>query len=135
MTRDKDINEVNLLGTLGRDPETRILSTGNPMVTMNVATDERWTDKKSGETKKATTWHRVVTFDVNLCERAARMKKGDRVAVTGRIENRTWETDGVKKYATQVTVAYGGKIEAVGGKPAPAESNKFIDDDLDSAPF
>lgn len=118
MPHEKDVNEVNLLGTLGRDPELRTLANGNPIATLSVATSERWKDKKTGDWKQKTEWHRVVTFDVNMAELASRLSKGDRVRITGgKLQTRKWTNkDGVDQYSTEILVGFGGKIE----QPTPA---------------
>ena len=56
------VNKVILVGNLGRDPETRRLSSGDPVVNFSIATSESWKDKASGERKEKTEWHNVVIY-------------------------------------------------------------------------
>lgn len=56
------INKVILVGTLGRDPETKQTTNGNFLTNLNVATSEHWTDKQTGQKQEKTEWHRVVMF-------------------------------------------------------------------------
>ncbi len=60
------VNKVILVGNLGKDPEVRRMTSGDPVVNLSVATSESWRDKASGERKEKTEWHRVVIFNENL---------------------------------------------------------------------
>ena len=51
------VNKVILVGNLGRDPEVRRLTSGEPVVNLRIATSESWKDKESGERKEKTEWH------------------------------------------------------------------------------
>lgn len=55
----RGVNKVILVGTLGRDPETK-LSNGGSLTQFSIATSEVWTDKNTGERKEQTEWHRIV---------------------------------------------------------------------------
>lgn len=57
------MNKATLMGNLGRDAELRYAQSGMAVANMSVATNERWTDKESGEKRKRTEWHRIVCFD------------------------------------------------------------------------
>jgi len=97
------VNKVILLGNLGADPEERFLPNGERVVTISVATHEKWKDKATGEDKQVTDWHRVVFFN-RLAEIAAQyLKKGAGVYIEGKNKTRSWEDNhGVKKYAFQI---------------------------------
>ena len=56
----RGINKVILVGTLGRDPETKYMPSGGAITTVSIATSEQWKDKASGEKQERTEWHRVV---------------------------------------------------------------------------
>ena len=43
------LNRVTLIGNLGADPEVRPTQSGQKIVTMSIATTERWKDQRSGE--------------------------------------------------------------------------------------
>jgi len=60
------MNRVTLIGNLGADPELRHTQSGQKIVSMSIATSERWKDQRSGEARERTEWHRVVIF---LCYR------------------------------------------------------------------
>ena len=76
------VNKVILVGNLGRDPEVRSMSSGDPVVNLSLATSERWTDRSSGERREKTEWHRVagpelprMKLELDYCLRAS---DGDR---------------------------------------------------------
>src|SRR5437899_11224199 len=74
------VNKVILVGNLGRDPEVRRTSAGDPIVSFSLATSESWRDKVSGERKERTEWHNVVIFNENLGRIAEQYcKKGTKI--------------------------------------------------------
>src|SRR4051812_49591314 len=74
------VNKVILVGNLGKDPEVRRMTSGEPVVNLSIATSESWRDKASGERKEKTEWHRVVIFNENLAKVAEQyLKKGAKV--------------------------------------------------------
>ncbi len=99
------LNQVNLIGSLGSDPESRFFPSGDRQVTASLATSRRWKDKETGERKEKTTWHRLV-FNRGLAKVAAEyLKKGSKIYVSGEIDYQEWEKDGVKKYMTRILVS------------------------------
>lgn len=98
----RGINKVILVGNVGQDPETRYMPNGNAVTNISIATSETWKDKNTGEQQERTEWHRV-TFYQRLAEIVAEyVKKGTKLYVEGRLQTRSWEQDGVKKYATDI---------------------------------
>ena len=100
------VNKVILIGNLGRDPEVRRLSSGDPVVNLSVATSESWRDKASGERKERTEWHRVVIFNENLAKVAEQyLRKGSKVYLEGQLQTRKYtDKDGNEKYSTEVVL-------------------------------
>ena len=100
------VNKVILVGNLGKDPETRRLQSGDPVVNLSIATSESWRDKASGERKEKTEWHRVVIFNKNLAEVAEKyLRKGSKVYVEGALQTRKWtDKDGAEKYSTEIVL-------------------------------
>lgn len=98
------VNKVILIGHLGKDPEVRRMTSGDPVVNLSVATSEKWRDKSSGEMKEKTEWHRVTVFNKNLAEVAEKyLKKGSRVYLEGQLQTRKWtDKDGEEKYSTEI---------------------------------
>ena len=56
------VNKVILVGNLGKDPEVRRLSSGEPVVNLRIATSESWKEKATGERRERTEWHSVVAW-------------------------------------------------------------------------
>ena len=100
------VNKVILVGNLGRDPEVRRLTSGDPVVNLSVATSESWRDKATGERKERTEWHRVVIFSEGLCKIAEQyLKKGAKVYIEGQLQTRKWQDQsGADKYSTEVVL-------------------------------
>lgn len=100
------VNKVILVGNLGRDPETRTMQDGNPVVNLSLATSESWKDKNTGERRDKTEWHRVVIFNENLARVAQNyLKKGSKVYIEGQLQTRKWtDQSGVEKYSTEVVL-------------------------------
>lgn len=100
------VNKVILLGNLGKDPEVRRLNSGEPVVTLRVATSENWKDKQSGEKRERTEWHSVVIFNENLARIAEQyLRKGTKVYLEGQLQTRKWQDqNGQEKYTTEVVL-------------------------------
>ena len=98
------LNKVTLIGSCGKDPESRFFPSGDRQVTISLATSERWKDKQSGERKEKTSWHNLV-FNGGLADIVDQwVKKGSKIYVGGKIDYQEWEKDGVKKYMTRIVV-------------------------------
>ena len=97
------LNKAQIIGHLGRDPETRYAPSGAAVCNISLATTRSWKDKTSGEKVDETEWHRVVFYD-RLAEIAGEyLKKGSMVYVEGRLKTRKWtDKEGVEKYTTEV---------------------------------
>ena len=100
------VNKVILVGNLGKDPETRRLNSGDPVVNLRIATSENWKDKATGERKERTEWHNVVIFNENLARVAEQyLRKGSKVYVEGQLQTRKWQDQsGQEKYTTEVVL-------------------------------
>ncbi len=113
------VNKVTLLGHLGKDPEIRRLTSGDPVASFSVATSESWRDKASGERKEKTEWHRVVIFNKNLADVAEKyLRKGSKVYLEGALQTRKWtDKDGAEKYSTEVVLQnFNGTLVLLDGK-------------------
>ena len=97
------LNKVLIIGNLGSDPEIKYTSSGSAVANLSIATSERWKDRNTGEQKEQVEWHRVVLFS-RLAEIAEQyLKKGSKVFVEGKLQNRDWEdAEGKKRYTTEV---------------------------------
>lgn len=90
------INSATLIGNLGKDPELRETASGNNVCNFSLATS--W--KGSGE--EQTTWHNIVVFGKSADAVAKYLKKGSKAYIRGRIQNRSYEKDGVTKYISEI---------------------------------
>lgn len=96
------LNRADLIGNVTRDPELRTTTSGQKVLTLGVATNDRWKDK-SGELKERSEFHNVVVWGdlADECQRS--LKKGSKVFVSGRVQTRSFETQaGQKRYATEL---------------------------------
>ncbi|HEM8211015.1 TPA: single-stranded DNA-binding protein [Providencia rettgeri] len=112
------LNEVNIIGHLGNDPEIRYQPSGDAIATMSIGCSERWKDKKTGEQKEKTEWIRVVVFG-KLAENVGEyLKKGSLVFVKGKFRTRKWQDQsGQDRYSTEVTVGMDGIVKFLDKKP------------------
>ena len=100
-------NMALLIGNLGGAPDVRTTKSGNPVVSFTMATNKKWKDKKTGEQREHTEWHRIVIFGP-LCEIAKKyLKKGSRVRIIGEIQTRKWEDTekNVTRWTTEIVLA------------------------------
>lgn len=98
----RGVNKVILVGNVGQDPETRYMPNGGAVTNLSLATSEAWKDKNTGEQQERTEWHRIVFYQ-RLAEIVAEyVKKGSKLYVEGSLRTRSWEQDGVKRYATEI---------------------------------
>ncbi|RED96658.1 single-stranded DNA-binding protein [Marinoscillum furvescens] len=96
-------NNVQLIGRLGTDPQVRTFESGKKMATFSLATNESYTNNK-GEKVQDTQWHNIVIWGnkVDIAEKY--LKKGSEVAVQGKLINRSYESNGEKKYITEINL-------------------------------
>ena len=151
----RGVNKAIIIGTLGRDPEIKYTASGSAVVNINVATNESWKDKNTGEMNERTEWHRIVMFG-KLAEIAAQyLKKGSQAYFEGRLQTRKWQDqNGQERYTTEIVAnemqMLGGRPDASGGttsfqsrqqgqKPADQPASQFdsppADDGFDDIPF
>jgi single-strand DNA-binding protein len=98
-------NRVTLIGNLGQDPETKTTESGKKLVHFTLATKEGFKNAE-GQRVNETTWHNIVAWN-GLADVAGKfLKKGNEVAVEGRIVYRSYEDKkGVTKYITEIVLS------------------------------
>ncbi len=112
----RGVNKVILVGNCGGDPETRFLPSGGAVANVTLATSETWKDKNTGQQQEKTEWHRVVFFN-RLAEIVGEyVKKGSKIYIEGSLRTRSWEQDGVKRYATEIVAAEMQMLDSRGGQ-------------------
>lgn len=94
------INKAFVYGNLTRDPEMRSLPSGIAVATFSVATNRVW--KKDGQKQENTDYHNIVVFGRQAEIVTQYLKKGSGVFVEGRMQTRSWESGGEKKYRTEI---------------------------------
>ena len=95
-------NSITIVGNITRDPELRYTPSGQANVRLGVAVNRRWQDRGSGEWQEATSFFDVIAWR-ELAENVNEsLKKGARVIVTGRLEQRTWEQEGNKRSVVEI---------------------------------
>lgn len=129
----RSLNRVTLIGNVGTDPDVRATASGARIAKFSLATNRTWKDSAGG-TQEKTEWHRLACFGrlVDVVEQW--VKKGDKLYVEGRIEYSETESDGQKRYWTDVVV---NELIMLGGdgapreqQPAPAGATDGTDSDL-----
>ena len=96
------LNKVMIIGRLGRDPELRYTQSGSPVASLNVATDESYTDRDGNKVER-TEWHRVSVFQRQAENCANYLSKGSLVYVEGSLQTRKWQDQqGQDRYTTEI---------------------------------
>lgn len=124
------VNQVTILGNVGRDPEIRTWQSGGRVANFTIATSESWKDKTSGERKERTQWHNISVTNENLVGIVEKyVKKGSKVYLEGQLEHRKYQDkDGNDKYITEVVLRpYHGEIVLLDGKKAAPDAEQPAD--------
>lgn len=133
----RGVNKVILVGSLGKDPETRYMPNGNAVTNAALATSESWKDQ-AGVKQEKTEWHRIVFFN-RLADIAGQyLKKGSKVYIEGRLQTKKWQDQsGNDRYTTEIVA---NEMQMLGDPPGNqkqqqrpqqqkhAESTDFDDD-------
>ncbi len=145
-------NRADVIGNVTRDPEMRTTTSGQKVLSVGIATNERWKDRASGEMKERTEFHNIVIWG-ELAEEVARsVKKGTRLFVSGRVQTRSWETQagsrrttteiiaeqcsllGARSAAADESIQAGAARSAPQSAPPPSSPDAFGDDPAASLP-
>ena len=96
-------NTVTLIGNVTRDPELRFTPSGQGVASFGLAVNRRWQNRQNNEWEEATSFFNVVCWREMAENVAESITKGARIVVTGRLEQRSWETDqGEKRSVVEV---------------------------------
>ncbi len=127
-------NKISLLGRVGQSPEIKYLDSGTAITKFSLATSDKYKDK-SGKLQEDTQWHNIVVWSKQAEVIKEHVKKGDQLYIEGKVQYRTYEKDGEKKYFTEIKMQ---SFEFVGGgvgsaptsekEPQSAEPNQDDDD-------
>ena len=122
------LNKVFLYGNLTRDPELRAMPTGNNVVNFGLATNRVYKDK-NGAKQENTEFHNIVSFGKQAEILAQYLKKGNPVFIEGRLQTRSWDAEGTKKYRTEIIVdsfLFGPKGMGMPFKGSPSDKKEEI---------
>ena len=108
-------NRVQLIGNLGNDPEIRKFDNGKTLARLSLATSESYRDE-NGKRVTETQWHTLTAWGQSALIAEKYLKKGNEIAVEGKLVHRNYENkEGKKQYITEVViqemVMLGGKKE------------------------
>jgi single-strand DNA-binding protein len=114
------INKAILVGNVGKDPEVRYLDKNVAVANFTLATTERgYTMQNGTQVPDRTEWHNIVAWR-GLAELAEKyIRKGSQLYIEGKIQTRSWEKDGVKRYTTEI---YAETIQLLGKRPENSDS-------------
>lgn len=104
-------NHVTVAGNVTRDPEPRFLANGTATLELGVAVNRRWQNRVTNEWEEATSFFDVVCWGTLGENCAQSLSKGTRVVVSGRLDQRSWETQEHEKRS---------KVEIVADEVAPS---------------
>ena len=154
-------NTVTLTGNITRDPELRFTPSGQAVATFGLAVNRRWTNRQTNQPEEATSFFDIVSWG-QLAENVTEsLSKGNRVVVSGRLDQRSWETqEGDKRSKVEVVADevapslkwasaqvtrnerrdggggnYGGGSAGATPAPAPAPAQAPAGYDYDEEPF
>jgi single-strand DNA-binding protein len=97
------LNKVCIIGRMGKDPELRRAQSGVAVTSFSLATSEKYKDKQ-GNQQEETEWHNCSIWNKGAEIIAQYCQKGSLLYVEGKLKTRSWEDNGVKKYATDIVV-------------------------------
>lgn len=98
-------NTITIIGNITRDPEIRYTPNGAANANFGVAVNRRWMNRQTQEWEERTSFFNVVCWREMAENVGESLAKGARVVVTGRLEQRTWETEQGEKRSVIEIVA------------------------------
>ncbi len=113
------VNKVILVGRLGRDPEVRFTSSGQPVANFSLATDETYKDR-AGERQKRTEWHKIVIWGKQAEIAQKYLHKGSLIFLEGRIQTREYTDRDQNKRTSFEIVCNNFRMLGGRGDGAPA---------------
>jgi len=118
------VNKVILVGNVGKDPEVRYLEKNVAVANFTLATTERgYTMQNGTQVPDRTEWHNIVAWR-GLAEVAEKyIRKGTQLYVEGKIQTRSWERDGIKRYTTEI---YAESMQMLGRKSEQTDTSASI---------
>ncbi|MFA6525449.1 MAG: single-stranded DNA-binding protein [Patescibacteria group bacterium] len=129
-----NLNKVSLIGNLTKDPISKKISSGQTVTYFGLATNYSWKDIKTKERKEKVDFHNIIAWG-RLAEIVTTyLKKGDKVYIEGRLQNRKWDDEKGQKHSKSEVVAQNlimlGKAGAVKDKVSEDEQKKSAKEEV-----
>ena len=123
------LNEVRLIGRLGKDPEVKEITGGKSVANFSLCTCKKFKDKE-GVQQERVEWHNIVAWGKTATLCGSYLKKGHPVYIAGETTNRSWDDkEGNKKYITEV-IANNVQFLQPKSSNGQQESAPVVEDDL-----
>lgn len=120
------LNKVQIIGSLGRDPELRASNAGASYTKITVATSERV--KKGEEWADHTEWHRVTIFGKQAENIVKYCKKGRRIYIEGKLRTSKYtDENGVEKFSTDILA---DDVKFLSAPDKQAETTQEVDEEI-----
>jgi len=128
------LNRVQLIGRLGKDPESKFTPTGKKVAHFSVAVSNRW-KSRDGEAKESTEWVNVEAWDRlgEVCQEY--LKKGSLVYIEGRLKTDKYEDKGETRYFTKVVAQMVQFLDSRTGETLPDQPETPAEEDLEATGF
>ena len=133
------VNKVILVGHVGKDPEVRYLDKNVAVANFTLATTEKGFTMQNGtQVPDRTEWHNIVAWR-GLAEISEKyIRKGSQLYIEGKIQTRSWEKDGIKRYTTEIYVEnlqlLGKKQDSGDAHTAPAPAPQAPQSEAETPP-
>ncbi|WNL48544.1 single-stranded DNA-binding protein (plasmid) [Dyella sp. BiH032] len=122
------LNRVTLIGNAGQAPKLRHTNSGKAACQLDLATNERWKDRQTGELKSHAEWHRVQLYGRHAEVAVEFVKTGREILITGKNRTRKYtDKNGVERYVTEV-IAHEFQLIGTGSQAASAPHGRYDDD-------
>jgi len=119
-------NRVFLIGNLTKDPELRYTGTGVPITNLRLAVNHRY-KTQAGELKDDVCYINIVVIGKQAVPCNYYLKKGSSAFVEGRLQTRSWESDGQKKSVIEV---FANRVQFMGKKPTDVSTSNIDDENI-----
>lgn len=96
----KSLNQVQLIGNLTKNPELKQTKSGTSVATFTVATSR--SIKNGDQWDEESEFHNVVIWGKQAEMVQQYVSKGQKLFVTGRLQTRSYDKDGIKRYITEI---------------------------------
>jgi len=99
------VNKMILVGTCTKDPiQGGQMDTSGHFCRLSLATNRRWTDKKSGEKCEETEYHNCICWGKLAGIFAQHVTKGSNLYVEGRLKTRKYQKNGIDTWSTDIVI-------------------------------